>query len=193
MHYNSSGQCPVGADLSTFQERLRAVDNPRRMIESLPVSLAEKTLVLRSLAETEALAARLARLAVAGDVLALAGGLGAGKTAFARGFIRARAGADGVAEVPSPTFTLVQVYELPGAPVWHFDLYRLARPDDAWELGIEDAFAEAISLVEWPDRLGALLPEARLDLELTIGDGEARQAKLAGRGSWAARLDALHV
>jgi tRNA threonylcarbamoyladenosine biosynthesis protein TsaE len=158
------------------------------MIESPPVPIVEKSVALRSLAETEALAAAVARLAVPGDVIALSGGLGAGKTAFARGFIRARAGGEGVAEIPSPTFTLVQVYELPGAAVWHFDLYRLAKPEDAWELGIEDAFAEAISLIEWPDRLGSLLPGSRLDLALAITDGDSRQATLTAHGSWATRL-----
>lgn len=163
------------------------------MIDSPPLPLVEKTVTLRSLAETEALAARMAGLAQPGDVIALAGGLGAGKTAFARGFIRSRPGGEDIAEVPSPTFTLVQVYELPGTAIWHFDLYRLTRAEDAWELGIEDAFAEAISLIEWPDRLGSLLPEQRLDLELTITAGEARRARLVARGSWAARLDGLDV
>ena len=163
------------------------------MIDSPPLPLAGKTVTLRSLAETEALAAKLARLARPGDVIALRGGLGAGKTALARGFIRSRhalstGGGEDVAEVPSPTFTLVQVYELADAAVWHFDLYRLAKPEDAWELGIEDAFDEAISLIEWPERLGSLLPADRLDLELTITGGDARQAKLTGHGGWAARL-----
>src|ERR1043165_7946856 len=105
---------------------------------------------------TASLAARLAALARPGDVIALNGELGAGKTSFARAFIRAR-GAD--EDVPSPTFTLAQAYELPDATVWHFDCYRLRDPEEAWELGIEDAFREGISLIEWPERLGTLLPE----------------------------------
>lgn len=144
---------------------------------------------LTSLTKTEGLAAAVARRAAAGDVIALSGGLGAGKTAFARGFIRARPGGDEVAEVPSPTFTLVQVYDLPGTPVWHFDLYRLARPEDAWELGLEEAMSDAISLIEWPERLGPLLPETRLHIELAPGAGaEARHARIAGHGSWAERM-----
>ena len=89
-------------------------------------------------AATAALATRLARLVRRGDVIALKGELGAGKTVFARAFIQARAG--GGEEVPSPTFTLVQVYEMPDAALWHFDCYRLRDPEEAWELGIEDAF-----------------------------------------------------
>ena len=100
------------------------------------------------------------------DVIALRGDLGAGKTVFARAFIRARTRPD--EEVPSPTFTLVQVYEPAGradAAIWHFDLFRLATAEDALELGIEDAFGGAISLIEWPERLGRLLPASRLDAD----------------------------
>lgn len=150
-------------------------------------------LALKDLAATEALAAVLARRARRRDVIALRGGLGMGKTAFARAFIRARPGGGDVAEVPSPTFTLVQVYDLPDVPVWHFDLYRLTNAEDAWELGIEEAFAEAISLIEWPERLGGLLPEERLDIELAPGDTpDGRRVTLAGLGEWGARLDDLH-
>src|SRR5687767_4723298 len=103
------------------------------MIESAAESL---DIALPDLAATERLAQALAARAGAGDVVALWGGLGAGKTTFARAFIHARPGGAGVTEVPSPTFTLVQVYDLAGAPIWHFDLYRLANAEDAWELGI---------------------------------------------------------
>jgi tRNA threonylcarbamoyladenosine biosynthesis protein TsaE len=131
----------------------------------------------------------LAALARRGDVLALAGGLGMGKTSFARGFLRARPGGAGIAEVPSPTFTLVQVYELPDGEVWHFDLYRLTRAEDAYELGIEEAFAEAISLIEWPDRLGTLLPADRLDVEFSNGpSAESRRVRLVAGPSWAERV-----
>jgi len=147
---------------------------------------------------TAALAARLAPLAAAGDVIALAGDLGTGKTSFARAFIRARLG-DPKEEVPSPTFTLVQIYEPKagnGAPrqgageaIWHFDLYRLESPEDAWELAIEDAFRDGISLIEWPDRLGPLLPSRRLEIALTAGDRvEARRAVLSASETWQHRL-----
>ncbi len=113
------------------------------------------------------------------------GDLGAGKTTFARGFIRARGGME---EVPSPTFTLVQVYELGPAAIWHFDLYRLKSPDEAWELGIEDAFSEGISLIEWPERLGPLLPMHSLEITLLFGEQpETRRVLLAGE-DWEERL-----
>jgi tRNA threonylcarbamoyladenosine biosynthesis protein TsaE len=140
-------------------------------------------------AATAALAARIAALARPGDVIALSGELGAGKTAFARAFIRARGG---IEAVPSPTFTLVQVYELGDAAIWHFDAYRLRHPDEAWELGIEDAFRDGISLIEWPERLAALLPPARLEIALHPGSTPtARRAALDPAGDWAERLAGL--
>ena len=156
---------------------------------------AIRDLPLPDEAATAALAARLARLAVPGDVLALWGDLGMGKTTFARAFMAARAGtARGEITVPSPTFTLLQTYDLPGGPVWHYDLYRLAAADDVWELGWEEGLADAINLVEWPERLGDLLPAGRLDVELKPGANDhARRASLAPHGDWAARLDGAHV
>jgi len=140
---------------------------------------------------TQTLAARLASLLRAGDVVALRGELGAGKTFFARAVIQALGGPG---EVPSPTFTLVQTYDLAPAPVWHFDLYRLTRPEDAHELDIEDAFAEAISLIEWPERLGALLPAERLDVHLAFGKSEnERVVTLSGSPAWEERLKALKL
>ncbi len=141
------------------------------------------------LPQPKRLAAGLAAQARRGDVMALAGGLGAGKTSFARAFIRARPGGAGVAEVPSPTFTLVQVYDLEGAAIWHFDLYRLTKAEDAYELGIEEAFAEAICLIEWPERLGDLLPADRLDVEFSNGpSAESRRVRLVAGPGWAERL-----
>jgi tRNA threonylcarbamoyladenosine biosynthesis protein TsaE len=137
-------------------------------------------------AATRGLAAVVAALSQPGDVIALKGELGAGKTTFARAFIRAR-GADD--EVPSPTFNLVQVYEAGTATIWHFDLYRLRSPEEAWELGIEDAFGDGISLIEWPERLGHLLPARRLEIALVFGLGpNARRAALAGGTEWHDRL-----
>ncbi len=152
-----------------------------------PLPLAERRLTLPDEAATAALARRIARIARPGDVIALTGDLGAGKTFFARAFI-------GEAEVPSPTFTLVQIYESPpgspGTRVWHFDLYRLKRANEAIELDIEDAFAEGIALIEWPERLGALLPAERLDVALDfLSDPQSRTAVLTGRGRWAGFLD----
>ena len=144
--------------------------------------------------ETSALAARVARVARAGDVIALRGELGSGKTSFARGFIRALGRGD--EEVPSPTFTLVEIYEFRDnkPAVWHFDLYRLAKSEDVYELGFEEALGGAILLIEWPERLGALLPHERLDVELSAGSSpSARRARLHGGAGWARRLADLRA
>ncbi len=136
---------------------------------------------------TASLAARIAASARRGDVIALMGPLGAGKTSFARAFIRAAIGAG--EEVPSPTFTLVEIYAGDGPSIWHFDLYRLDRAADAWELGIEDAFADGVSLIEWPERLGALLPAEHLWVALAFAEApSARIATLQLSAAWAGRL-----
>ena len=141
-------------------------------------------------AATAALAARVAALLRPGDVVALRGDLGAGKTAFSRAAIRALSG-DPEEEVPSPTFTLVQTYDLPDFTLWHFDLYRLRGPEEVPELGWDEARDGGVALVEWPGRLGRLMPADRLEVALTIrGDG-ARRAELTGHGAWAGRLESL--
>ena len=143
---------------------------------------------------TGRLAASIAALARPGDVIGLAGDLGTGKTSFARAFIAARAALCGAPEeeVPSPTFTLVQTYDMAGETIWHFDLFRLDRAEDAYELGIEEAFAGGICLVEWPERIAALLPEDRLDVEFFYSDREdRRRVRLVGHGGWVSRLAAL--
>jgi len=130
-------------------------------------------------AATQRLARAVAERARPRDVIALHGELGSGKTFFARAFI-------GEEDVPSPTFTLVQIYDRPQGRIWHFDLYRLDAPDQAIELGIEEAFAGGISVIEWPERLGSLLPRERLDVALAFAaEPEAREATLAGHGRWA--------
>ena len=158
---------------------------------SIPASRpgAATARVLADLAATESLAAAIAARSERGDVITLAGDLGTGKTAFARFFIHAR-GVRG--EVPSPTFTLVQLYAARGPTIWHFDLYRIAGVEEALELGLEEAFAEGISLIEWPDRIAALLPAERLDIELgfVAGREDARTARLAGDDRWRSRLAA---
>ena len=137
-------------------------------------------------AATAGFAAQISALAARGDIIALKGELGAGKTTFARGFIRARGSTE---EVPSPTFTLVQVYDLTPTAIWHFDLYRLKSPEEVWELDIEEAFAEGISLIEWPERLGPLLPRRRLEIEFLFGDQpEARRVVLDAGEDWQKRL-----
>ena len=126
--------------------------------------------------ETIALAASLAQKSAKGDVYALQGTLGAGKSVFARGFIQALAGKD--TEVPSPTFTLVQTYDTSRGMVWHFDLYRLEAPADVYETGWEEALAEGIVLVEWPQRLGNLLPAHAKTIGITIDPDNQRTVRI---------------
>jgi MurNAc alpha-1-phosphate uridylyltransferase len=141
---------------------------------------------LPGLAATEALAAAVAGLARPGDVILLEGPFGAGKTAFARAFLRA-ASADAALEVPSPSFTLVQSYDTRLGPVHHFDLWRLDGPASLTELGWEEARADIV-LAEWPERLGALRPPEALEVRLSLLEGEARRAGLSG---WPTRIGAL--
>lgn len=143
------------------------------------------TLRLRDLAATGRLAARLAALVRPGDAILLEGPLGVGKSAFARAFLRAATG-DLALEVPSPSFTLVQSYDLPGGvEAHHYDLYRLAGPAEVAELGWDEA-RRGVVLVEWPERLGGLRPAEALTLALAPGaTEEERLATLAG---WEGRL-----
>ena len=142
-------------------------------------------LPLPDLQATESLGRRLAAMAKPGDCILLEGPLGAGKTALARAFLRAAAG-DPAMEVPSPSFTLVQIYDTTIGQVFHYDLWRLDGPDSLTELDWEDAL-DAIVLVEWPERLGGLRPGNALTIALRLGDGEAREAALSG---WDGRLAA---
>ena len=148
-------------------------------------------LALPDLEATRAFARVVAGIARPGDTVGLAGVLGAGKTTFARAFVNARAkmAGAGPVEVPSPTFTLVQPYDIGGTTVHHFDLYRVDSPEDALELGVEDAFATGISLVEWPERLGPLMPENALLVTLLQGPGEdAREAQIDAGPGWRERI-----
>ena len=141
------------------------------------VPMTADTHDLPNLAATEGLAAAVGDGLARGDAVALIGDLGTGKTAFARALIRSRQCRAGLTPetVPSPTFTLVQVYEAPPPPVWHFDCYRLSSPREAVELGLEEALATAISLIEWPERLGPLLPPRRIEVALAVtGDTRRR-------------------
>ena len=133
-----------------------------------------------------AFGAALAPACRVGDVIALRGDLGAGKTTLARGLIQALLGEAGAAEVPSPTFTLVQTYATPRLTVWHFDLYRLEHAAEARELGLDES-AAGLCLIEWPERLGRDLPRARLDVDLSFS-GEGRIARLTDHGDWSERL-----
>ncbi|OYX44595.1 MAG: tRNA (adenosine(37)-N6)-threonylcarbamoyltransferase complex ATPase subunit type 1 TsaE [Rhodobacterales bacterium 32-67-9] len=143
---------------------------------------------------TAALARWLAPQLRAGDVVLLDGPIGAGKSHFCRSLIQSRLNALGRSEdVPSPTYTLVQVYELDGVDIWHADLYRLSAADEAAELGLDEAFDTAICLVEWPDRLGDTAPDKALCVHLSTGTGpDERRARISAQvPRWQTVLDAL--
>ena len=145
------------------------------MIAPLPLSLP-LSLFLPDAAATARLGAVLAGHLRAGDCLLLSGPIGAGKSHLARALIQTRLGR--AEDVPSPSFTLVQTYEADGVEIWHADLYRLSHPDEALELGLSDAFDTAITLVEWPDRLGNAAPADAMRLTLML-EGEGRRALLS--------------
>jgi tRNA threonylcarbamoyladenosine biosynthesis protein TsaE len=156
---------------------------PLGQIEGMSDKGPTRLIELPAPSATAALAASIARLARAGDVILLEGALGAGKTAFARAFLRA-ASVEPELEVPSPTFTLVQSYDTRIGTVHHFDLWRLGSPDGLTELGWDEACSDIV-LVEWPDRLGPLLPADALTVALRITGADSRRAVLSG---WPDRL-----
>jgi tRNA threonylcarbamoyladenosine biosynthesis protein TsaE len=144
---------------------------------------------LHSEAETEALGRRIAGLLRVGDTVTLAGSLGAGKTVLARGLIRHFLPDD---EVPSPTFTLVQTYEAKALAILHVDLYRVKSSTELRELGLDEALERGAIVVEWPDRMGALLPKDRLDIIFEGDDeGHERTVKIIARGGFAGRIGDL--
>jgi tRNA threonylcarbamoyl adenosine modification protein YjeE len=146
-------------------------------------------------ADTEGLAERLAKELKPGDLVTLSGDLGAGKTTFARALIRALA-RDPELEVPSPTFTLMQLYDTPRGAVVHADLYRVADAAELEDLGWEEASEEAIVLLEWPERAADVLSADRLDVALTHvpdGDPGARMARLTATGAFVPRLNRLQA
>ena len=145
---------------------------------ALAIDLADET-------ATAALGARIGAAAQPGDVVALMGDLGTGKTTLARGLIRSLMGPE--TEAPSPTFTLVQTYASPILAVWHFDLYRLNDSREARELGLDEA-VDGLALIEWPERLGSDLPLARLEVRLSFS-GQGRIARLVDHADWSARID----
>ncbi len=145
------------------------------------------TLLLPDEAATAALAEDVAAILASGDTIALSGGLGAGKTAFARALIRAVAD-DQALEVPSPTFTLVQTYDTGRLTVAHFDLYRLGSADELTEIGLTEAMADGAVLIEWPERGDGRLPDDRLDIHFDI-EGDGRRADLSGSDAWRARIE----
>jgi tRNA threonylcarbamoyl adenosine modification protein YjeE len=126
--------------------------------------------------DTLDLGSKLIKVLTKGDVLAITGELGAGKTTLARGIIQAE---NGDIEVPSPTYTLVQTYDMENFDLWHCDMYRLETPSDAYELGLFDAFEDAVCVIEWPEKLGSLLPKKTYKIDLKFNN-EGRTAYLYG-------------
>jgi tRNA threonylcarbamoyl adenosine modification protein YjeE len=153
------------------------------------------TVALADEQATRRLMVDIAALIEPGDLITLSGDLGAGKTTFARSFIRYIAGDDTI-EVPSPTFTLMQAYELPRFNLIHADLYRLSGPSELAELGFEELGDDAVTLLEWPDRAAGFLPPDRLDVALTLsaphGPGY-RNARITGYGTFAAKAERIAV
>lgn len=136
---------------------------------------------------TEALARQLAPHLGPGDTLLLEGPVGAGKSHFARALIQTLQAAQGpVEDVPSPSFTLVQIYAAGPLEIWHCDLYRLGSADELVELGLDEAFGTALCLIEWPERLGPLAPvdALRLRFGMPAGAPETRRVTAFGGPRW---------
>jgi tRNA threonylcarbamoyladenosine biosynthesis protein TsaE len=139
-------------------------------------------------AATARLGAAIARRLQAGEAVCLSGPLGAGKSTLARALVRALTRPD--EDVPSPSFTLAQFYEGPRLKVAHFDLYRLSNPDEAYEIGLEEALEDGAAVIEWPERLGDRLPPDRLDIGIDFDEGSGdvgRRATLTPHGAWEGR------
>ena len=146
---------------------------------------------LNSIDQTTEFARRFAATFRRGDCLLLEGSIGAGKTHFARSAIQSLQ--DVPEDVPSPTFTLVQTYDTRSGELWHADLYRLTSPEEIEELGLTEAFETAICLVEWPDRLGDMVPEGALRMAFHTHpeNDEGRRIVLSGGDKWQDRLQGL--
>ena len=144
-------------------------------------------MILADEAATARLGQAIAQALRPGEAVCLSGPLGAGKSTLARALVRALTTPD--EDVPSPTFTLVQFYEGARLKVAHFDLYRLTSPDEAYEIGLDEALDEGAAVIEWPQRLEGALPRDRLDVEIALSedDAEGRTARLTRHGAWEGR------
>ena len=158
--------------------------------------MSKKSFYLENLDACRRLAGQLANILKTGDILTFEGTLGAGKTEFCRSIIHSL-GYD--EDVPSPTFSILQTYEPPiddleKPAIWHLDLYRLEKSEDVFELGIEDGLDTAITLIEWPDKMGSYLPEGCLNVSLKLADNEgARHISFSGSEYWEVRLKELEI
>ncbi len=141
-------------------------------------------MILADEAATARLGVAIAAQLQPGEAICLSGPLGAGKSTLARALVRALTTPD--EEVPSPTFTLVQFYEGPRLKIAHFDLYRLTNPDEAYEIGLDEALDDGAAVIEWPERLAGRLPLDRLDVGIAL-DGTGRRARLTPQGAWEGR------
>lgn len=139
------------------------------------------TFVVRSLAETEEIARRIAPRLRKGDVILLEGDLGAGKTTLVRAILNAAGVRD---EVPSPSFTLVQEYEAGGLRFAHCDLYRVGNPAELDELGIDESVHDGVVFIEWPQRAGSRIPAEALTIHIEIAGENERRITLAGPARW---------
>ena len=157
---------------------------------------SSKSLILSAFSEqgVQKCGAALAGLTRTGDVIALSGDLGAGKTVFAKAFVRALTNKD--EDVPSPTFTLVQMYDGhrdgEDLTIWHFDLYRLKTAEEIYETGFEEALSDGVSLIEWPERAENLLPRNRLiiHLEAPAAQPDKRNITItANTADWIQRME----
>jgi tRNA threonylcarbamoyladenosine biosynthesis protein TsaE len=135
-------------------------------------------------AATARLGAAIGRALKPGEAVCLSGPLGAGKSTLARALIRSLT--TPTEDVPSPTFTLVQFYDGSGLKIAHFDLYRLTSPDEAYEIGLDEALDDGAAVIEWPERLQGALPADRLDVEISV-EGSGRRARLTPHGAWEGR------
>ncbi len=154
---------------------------------------ASFTVTLANEEATRRLAIDIAAALEPGDLVTLSGDLGAGKTTFARALIRYFAGDDTI-EVPSPTFTFLQTYELPRFTLVHADLYRVSGSVELAELGFDDLPENAVVLMEWPDRAAGFLPADRLDIAFTLspaGGSDMRNVRCVGYGSFVPRVERI--
>ena len=155
----------------------------------------ERHWMIATLEDLECVARRLAETLMAQDVLCLKGPLGVGKTALARALIQTLSGVSTL-PVPSPSFTLLQIYDTALGSVWHFDLFRLKRWEEILELGWDEALCQGVMMIEWPDIVAGRLPPDRLEIALRFFQApetypQGRWVSMVGFGSWRERLETL--